>query len=186
MRTPANTAATAAEKNRPLVDIRLPGRILGDVIREQDGREATVERARQPFGRTGSRATRSRATRYSPRNLSNDQMVSVIRAFSFFRTRQHRRGPTLRPRRLHQNDRAPAGGVAGDDVRWPSPPPASPPRPSPRRSRRRTSRRFSRHPTEVQRQSIQRRNEIAGLVTLRETLHTDRERADNEAQLKGW
>ncbi|MCK7491466.1 MAG: phosphoenolpyruvate carboxylase [Comamonadaceae bacterium] len=40
----------AAEKNRPLVeDIRLLGRILGDVIREQEGTEAfeLIERVRQ-------------------------------------------------------------------------------------------------------------------------------------------
>ena len=39
-----------ADKNEPLVaDIRLLGRILGDVIREQEGREAyeLVERIRQ-------------------------------------------------------------------------------------------------------------------------------------------
>ena len=45
----ANAAQeAAAEKNRPLVDdIRLLGRILGDVIREQEGKEAfeLVERA---------------------------------------------------------------------------------------------------------------------------------------------
>ena len=40
----------AAAKNRPLVDdIRLLGRILGDVIREQEGAEAfeLIERVRQ-------------------------------------------------------------------------------------------------------------------------------------------
>ncbi|MFP5407455.1 MAG: phosphoenolpyruvate carboxylase, partial [Gammaproteobacteria bacterium] len=42
--------ADAEQKNRPLVnDIRLLGRILGDVIREQDGKEAfeLIERVRQ-------------------------------------------------------------------------------------------------------------------------------------------
>ena len=40
----------AAEKNRPLVeDIRLLGRILGDVIREQEGKDAfeLIERVRK-------------------------------------------------------------------------------------------------------------------------------------------
>ena len=44
------SAYDAAEKNRPLVDdIRLLGRILGDVIREQEGKEAfeLIERVRQ-------------------------------------------------------------------------------------------------------------------------------------------
>jgi phosphoenolpyruvate carboxylase len=43
-------AGDAAAKNRPLVeDIRLLGRILGDVIREQEGKEAfeLIERVRQ-------------------------------------------------------------------------------------------------------------------------------------------
>ncbi|MFM9881534.1 MAG: phosphoenolpyruvate carboxylase, partial [Burkholderiales bacterium] len=46
-RRPANDAAA---KNRPLVDdIRLLGRILGDVIREQEGKDAfeLVERVRK-------------------------------------------------------------------------------------------------------------------------------------------
>ena len=44
-----HAARDAAEKNRPLVDdIRLLGRILGDVIREQEGQAAfdLVERIR--------------------------------------------------------------------------------------------------------------------------------------------
>ena len=47
---PDTKAREAAEKNKPLVeDIRLLGRILGDVIREQEGKEAfeLVERVRQ-------------------------------------------------------------------------------------------------------------------------------------------
>ncbi len=43
--------ADAAAKNRPLVeDIRLLGRILGEVIHEQEGKGAfeLVERVRQP------------------------------------------------------------------------------------------------------------------------------------------
>src|SRR5262249_7044141 len=47
---PRLKADDAAEKNRPLVeDIRLLGRILGDVIREQEGKEAfeLIERVRQ-------------------------------------------------------------------------------------------------------------------------------------------
>ena len=45
-----SSAAEAADKNRPLVDdIRLLGRILGDVIREQEGQGAfdLIERIRQ-------------------------------------------------------------------------------------------------------------------------------------------
>ena len=47
---PRRSASDAAEKNRPLVeDIRLLGRILGDVIREQEGKDAfeLIERVRK-------------------------------------------------------------------------------------------------------------------------------------------
>ncbi|MDQ6684894.1 MAG: phosphoenolpyruvate carboxylase, partial [Pseudomonadota bacterium] len=87
----AKTAAakSAAAKNRPLVeDIRLLGRILGDVIREQEGPGAfdLVERVRQlavayrlkrdrPAGRALDRLLAG---------LSGDRTVSVIRAFSYF------------------------------------------------------------------------------------------------------
>jgi phosphoenolpyruvate carboxylase len=46
----SSPASAADDKNRPLIeDIRLLGRILGEVIREQDGPEAyeLVERVRQ-------------------------------------------------------------------------------------------------------------------------------------------
>ena len=83
------SAAEAADKNRPLVDdIRLLGRILGDVIREQEGQGAfdLIERIRQlsvayrlkrdaQAGKTFDRLLKS---------LSGDQTVSVIRAFSYF------------------------------------------------------------------------------------------------------
>ena len=49
-KSPAARRRNAEEQNRPLVeDIRLLGRILGDVIREQEGRKAfdLIERVRQ-------------------------------------------------------------------------------------------------------------------------------------------
>ena len=79
----------AAEKNRPLVeDIRLLGRILGDVIREQEGKEAfeLVERVRQlsVAYRLKADASAGRVLDRLLKNLSVDQTVSVIRAFSYF------------------------------------------------------------------------------------------------------
>ncbi|HET7868347.1 MAG TPA: phosphoenolpyruvate carboxylase, partial [Burkholderiaceae bacterium] len=75
----------ADEKNRPLVeDIRLLGRILGDVIREQEGREAfdLVERVRQlsVAYRLKRDASAGRSLDRLLKNLSSDQTVSVIRA----------------------------------------------------------------------------------------------------------
>ena len=82
-------ANDAAEKNRPLVeDIRMLGRILGDVIREQEGKAAfeLVERVRQlsVAYRLKSDAQAGRALDRLLKNLSGDQTVSVIRAFSYF------------------------------------------------------------------------------------------------------
>ncbi len=87
--TPANTAARRKDDERPLMeDIRLLGRILGDVIREQDGVAAfeLVERVR-----TLSVAFRRHADHEADlalkkllKGLSADQTVSVIRAFTYF------------------------------------------------------------------------------------------------------
>src|SRR5690349_10349170 len=79
----------AAEKNRPLVeDIRLLGRILGDVIREQEGTDAfeLIERVRQlsVAYRLKKDASAGRVLDRLLKNLSHDQTVSVIRAFSYF------------------------------------------------------------------------------------------------------
>ena len=76
-------------KNRPLVeDIRLLGRILGDVIREQEGKDAfeLIERVRQlsVAYRLKRDASAGRALDRLLKNLSGDQTVSVIRAFSYF------------------------------------------------------------------------------------------------------
>ena len=82
-------ADSAAAKNQPLVDdIRLLGRILGDVIREQEGKEAfdLVERVRQlaVAYRLKRNAAAGRALDRLLTSLSGDRTVSVIRAFSYF------------------------------------------------------------------------------------------------------
>ena len=69
-------------------DIRLLGRILGDVIREQEGPAAfeLIERVRQlSVAYRLKRDTQAgRALDRLLKNLSGDQTVSVIRAFSYF------------------------------------------------------------------------------------------------------
>ena len=83
------TKAPSGRRNEPLLkDIRLLGRILGDVIREQEGREAydLIERIRQLAVAYRSRKD-DQAGKDMDRllkNLSADQSVSVIRAFSYF------------------------------------------------------------------------------------------------------
>ncbi len=79
----------AAEKNKPLVDdIRLLGRILGDVIREQAGNEAfeLIERVRKlsVAYRLKRDASAGRVLDRLLKNLSADETVTVIRAFSYF------------------------------------------------------------------------------------------------------
>ena len=88
-KTSARDQRDAAAKNRPLVeDIRLLGRILGDVIREQEGNEAfeLIERVRQlsVAYRLKRDASAGRVLDRLLKNLSGDQTVSVIRAFSYF------------------------------------------------------------------------------------------------------
>jgi phosphoenolpyruvate carboxylase len=77
------------DKNRPLVDdIRLLGRILGDVIREHEGQESfeLIERIRQlsVAFRLKHDAHAGKAFDRLLKNLSGDRTVTVIRAFSYF------------------------------------------------------------------------------------------------------
>src|SRR5246127_3990434 len=85
----AKPAPSAVDKDRPLVeDIRLLGRLLGEVIREQEGLAAfeLIERVRQlSVGyRIHKDASAGRVLDRLLKNLSADQTVSVIRAFSYF------------------------------------------------------------------------------------------------------
>ncbi|MGE4242808.1 phosphoenolpyruvate carboxylase [Ramlibacter sp.] len=87
--SPQPPVRRARENERPLVeDIRLLGRILGDVIREQEGVEAfeLVERVRKmsvAFRRDADHDA-DRALKTLLKALSSDQAVSVIRAFTYF------------------------------------------------------------------------------------------------------
>ena len=107
MGTPRHSQAIA--KNRPLIDdIRFLGRLLGEVIREQDGAEAyaVVEQIRQLSVAYRLKADTRAGQRLDRllRSLSLDQAVSVIRAFSYFShlaniaEDQH----YLRRRRIHE------------------------------------------------------------------------------------
>ena len=85
----AKPSPSAADKERPLVeDIRLLGRLLGEVIREQEGLAAfeLIERVRQlsVAYRIHKDASAGRVLDRLLKNLSADQTVSVIRAFSYF------------------------------------------------------------------------------------------------------
>ncbi|MBI2752322.1 MAG: phosphoenolpyruvate carboxylase [Betaproteobacteria bacterium] len=183
---------TAAEKNRPLVDdIRLLGRILGDVIHEQEGKPAfeLVERVRQlsVAYRLKSDAQAGRALDRLLKNLSGDQTVSVIRAFSYFshlaniaEDRHHVRRRDHHERQGHLQEgsltmtleRLAAADIrASDIVKTLAHAYISPV--------------LTAHPTEVQRKSIlDAERTIAELVEQRDALHTGRERAENEALIR--
>ena len=178
----------ATAKNKPLVeDIRLLGRILGDVIREQEGKEAfeLIERVRQlsVAYRLKADASAGRVLDRLLKNLSVEQTVSVIRAFSYFshlaniaedrhhvrRRRVHDRAGHLQEgsmalafERLHK-----AGHRAVDIARMLNHAYISPV--------------LTAHPTEVQRKSIQdAERTIATLVSVRDGLDSDRDRLANE------
>jgi phosphoenolpyruvate carboxylase len=183
---------TAAQKNKPLVeDIRLLGRILGDVIREQEGAEAfeLVEHVRQlsVAYRLKHDAQAGRALDTLLKGLSIAQTVSVIRAFSFFshlaniaedrhhvrRRRVHERQGGLQPGSLaHSLARLARAGIAADEV-------------ARTLQHALVSPVLTAHPTEVQRKSIlDAERAIAELVAQRDELQTARERADNERAIR--
>jgi phosphoenolpyruvate carboxylase len=182
----------AASKNRPLIeDIRLLGRILGEVIREQEGRDAfeLIERVRKlsVAYRLKQDASAGRVLDRLLKNLSIDQTVSVIRAFSYFshlaniaEDRHHVRRRLHHEREGHQQE----GSLAVSFERL-------------HRADHRaadiaaTLRRayiapvLTAHPTEVQRKSIlDAERAIAEFVGARDELNTEREKHENEELIR--
>jgi phosphoenolpyruvate carboxylase len=193
-RTAARRASKtdAAAQNRPLIDdIRLLGRILGDVIREQEGREAfeLVERIRQlsVAYRLKRDADAGKSLDRLLKTLSVDQTVSVIRAFTYFShlaniaedrhqvrglLAHDRQGRKLDGSLARTFDRLADAGVRADDV-------------ARTLQHAYVSPVLTAHPTEVQRKSIlDAERAVADLVGRRDGLHTDAERADNEQRLR--
>ena len=186
----------AAAKNKPLVeDIRLLGRILGDVIREQEGAAAfdLIERVRQlsVAYRLKADASAGRVLDRLLKNLSADQTVTVIRAFSYFshlaniaEDRHHVRRRAVHEKEGHQQEGSLALAFerlhradhrAADIAHTLAHAYISPV--------------LTAHPTEVQRKSIlDAERAIAALVGERDDLATpeglSQKRADNEALIR--
>jgi phosphoenolpyruvate carboxylase len=185
-------ASTDLDKDRPLVeDIRLLGRLLGEVIREQEGLAAfeLIERVRQlsVAYRIHKDASAGRVLDRLLKNLSADQTVSVIRAFSYFshlaniaEDRQHVRRRAHHERegslhegslamafeRLHDADHRAADIAAALNRAYISPV-------------------LTAHPTEVQRKSIlDAERAIAELLAARDDLHSDRQRDENTSLMR--
>ncbi len=199
------------DNERPLVeDIRLLGRILGDVIREQDGASAyeLVEQTRKlsvAFRRDADVAS-DKALKKLLKGLSGDQTVSVIRAFTYFshlanlaEDRHH-----IRRRAVHERAGDTQEGsidVALARLRWAG---IAPKTIANTLAHSFLSPVLTAHPTEVQRKSIlDAERNIAQLLTARDDIKalalatsaispalaakdalTPRELAANEAQLR--
>jgi len=191
----------AKANERPLVeDIRLLGRILGDVIREQEGGEAfdLVERIRTlsvAFRRDADHEA-DKALKTLLQSLSGEQTVSVIRAFTYFshlanlaEDRHH-----IRRRMIHERAGDTQEGsieVALARLRWAG---ISPKTVSQTLAHSYLSPVLTAHPTEVQRKSIlDAERAIANLLTARDEIKAGalpkdalapRELAANETQIR--
>ncbi|TSE34438.1 phosphoenolpyruvate carboxylase [Tepidimonas charontis] len=178
MATSSRTARRDPHKDHPLIDdIRLLGRLLGDVIREHEGeatfaliediRQLSVAYRRQGDPRAGRRLDALLA------GLSDDQAVSVIRAFTFFshlanlaedrhhvrrRAVHERAGDVQEGSLAHLWRRLQARGVGADAV-------------AETLERAHISPVLTAHPTEVQRKSIQdAERDIARLLAERDAI----------------
>src|SRR5574343_4758 len=191
---PPRTASARpdADKNEPLVaDIRLLGRILGDVIREQEGREAfeLVERIRQLSVAYRHKHDKEAGKRFDKllKSLSGDQAVSVIRAFSYFshlaniaEDRHH-----IRRRDIHER----AGSLQPGSLAYCLEPlneaGVRPTQIAEVLKRGFISPVLTAHPTEVQRKSIlDAERAVAGLLEARDRASTERELKETESLLR--
>jgi len=209
--TSAKPSGRTRNNERPLVeDIRLLGRILGDVIREQEGVAAyeLIEQVRLlsvAFRRDADQEA-DKALKKLLKGLPGDQTVSVIRAFTYFshlanlaEDRHH-----IRRRTLHERAGDTQEGsieVALARLRWAG---IAPKTIANMLAHSFVSPVLTAHPTEVQRKSIlDAERDIAQLLTARDEIKalalavtavsparaakdalTPRELAANEAQLR--
>jgi phosphoenolpyruvate carboxylase len=182
----------ANDKSLPLIrDIRLLGRLLGEVIREQEGAEAfeLIERIRKlsVAFRLKRDAMAGKALGRLLKTLSDQQTLSVIRAFSYFshlantaedrhmvrRRAHHDRLGHLREGSLAMTFRRLAeNGLHAADI-------------AQALAHAYISPVLTAHPTEVQRKSIlDAERAISELMEQRDGLHTAREFLDNEVLLR--
>jgi len=203
--TTADKPVRKTDKDAPLIqDIRLLGRILGDVIREQEGVAAyeLVEQVRKlsvAFRRDADHEA-DKALKKLLKGLTGDQTVSVIRAFTYFshlanlaEDRHH-----IRRRAVHERAGDTQEGsieVALARLRWAG---IAPGAVAQTLARSYVAPVLTAHPTEVQRQSIlTAERDIARLLAERDDIQahaqlynsakdalTPRELARNEAQLR--
>ncbi|WP_025918291.1 phosphoenolpyruvate carboxylase [Herminiimonas sp. CN] len=189
-RQPANKPA--ADKDAPLKeDIRLLGRLLGDVLRDQEGGAVydVVETIRQTAVRFRREAKTQSGAELDKllKKLTRDQTITVVRAFSYFshlaniaedqHHNRRRRAHLLAGSAPQQGSVAFAlsklddAGVSGDTIRSFF-------------KQALISPVLTAHPTEVQRKSIlDAEREIARLLAERDRPMTPKELADNTGLL---
>ena len=176
--TAASNRARAKDNERPLVeDIRLLGRILGDVIREQEGvaayEETEAVRKLSVAFRRDADPEADKALKKMLKGLSGDQTVRVIRAFTYFshlanlaEDRHH-----IRRRAVHEragNTQEGSIAVALARLRWAG---VTPRTVAATLARSFVSPVLTAHPTEVQRKSIlDAERAIAQLLTERDNI----------------
>ncbi len=197
-RSPSATAATrsvksSTDKDAPLKeDIRLLGRLLGDVLRDQEGQTVfdVVETIRQTAVRFRRESDAQAGAELDKllKKLTRDQTNSVVRAFSYFshlaniaedqhhnrRRRAHAlAGSAAQPSSVaYALARLDDAGVSGNTVRQ-------------FLGSALISPVLTAHPTEVQRKSIlDAEREIARLLALRDQPLTPKELRDNTALLR--
>jgi len=187
-------ARTSPDKDQPLIDdIRFLGRLLGDVIREQEGQAAfdlieQVRRLSVAFRRHADAAA-DQSLKKLLKSLSADQTVSVIRAFTYFshlanlaEDRHHIRRRAVHERAGDLQDgslamslrRLREAGFKARDIEQAL-------------ARFHVSPVLTAHPTEVQRKSIlDAERAIARLLAERDSAGglSTRELADNEGQIR--
>jgi phosphoenolpyruvate carboxylase len=201
----SSTPREKRDSERPLVeDIRLLGRILGDVIRVQEGAEAyeLVEQIRKlsvAFRRDADHEA-DKALKKLLKGLPGDRAVSVIRAFTYFshlanlaEDRHHIRRRAIHERAGHTQEGS--IDVALQRLRWAGITPRSI---SDMLATSYVSPVLTAHPTEVQRKSIlDAERDIAHLLTERDAIKaraaavnaakdalTPKELAANEQQMR--
>ena len=174
----SESAKRSKDNERPLVeDIRLLGRILGDVIREQEGVAAfdLIEQIRKlsVSFRRDAVTEADKALKKLLKGLSGDQTVSVIRAFTYFshlanlaEDRHH-----IRRRAIHERAGDTQEGsieVALARLRWAG---ISPKSIAETLATSFVSPVLTAHPTEVQRKSIlDAERDIAQLLSARDDI----------------
>jgi phosphoenolpyruvate carboxylase len=209
MKTTTPPAPSESQRNkdneRPLrEDIRLLGRLLGDVIREKEGLAAfdlieTIRKLSVAFRRDADHEA-NKTLKNLLKSISADQTVSVIRAFTYFshlanlaEDRHH-----IRRRAVHERAGETQEGsidVAMSRLRWAG---ITPKTISQTLAHSYVAPVLTAHPTEVQRKSIlDAERDIAQLLSARDDIKqraaafdskkdalTPRELAHNESQLR--